>query len=200
MKSILSSLLAILVLSLAPLAIQAQEATDRRFSLDVLGGLSASDFFSLSPTASINGQIRVKERWVIGVTYEHYFHDSTVGSTTGDQSSSVSVLVDYNRGYSAGIYAGVDVIARPKLRMAAAVGPTFSGNGGAITTLIRVGSENRIEKRDFSNDGSIGVGIWLRSEYDFTDQFYGVVQLSGHENLADKLTRGSLRVGVGVRI
>ena len=200
MKSTLSSLVTILILSLAPLGIQAQKATDHRFSLDVLGGLSASDFFSLSPTVSINGQIRVKERWVIGATYEYYSHDSTVGSTTGDQNSSVSVLVDYDTGYSLGIYVGIDVMSKQKFRLTAAVGPTISGSNGTKTTVIVVGGVGRARFDDFSANGAIGLGLWLRSEYDFTDQFYGVVQLSGHENLADELTRASLRVGVGLRI
>ena len=200
MKSTLISLAAILVLCFTMSTSQAQEAKNHRFSLDVLGGLSASDFFSLSPTASINGQIRVKERWVIGATYEHYFHDSTVGSITGDLNTSVTTIVSYENGYSVGVYGGMQAVSRARFRLTGVIGPTISGNSGTNTLLIQTGSEFSVEENRFSNNGALGLGLWLRGEYDITNRIYGVMQLSGHENFADKLTRGSIRLGVGLRL
>lgn len=172
-----------------------QTAEGKRFSVDVSGGIANADFYDLSPTTGLHLQFRPTSRWIVGVTGELYGYDVLIGNS----SATGGIAFNFRNGYSFGVYSGFDLIRKSRFRLSAMAGPTLSQSNVEETTTIRVGGATSITKRDFRTNASIGLGLWVRGEYDFTDRWFGVAQLSGHEDLGEEISRFALRVGGGIR-
>ncbi|MFK8058350.1 MAG: hypothetical protein AB8F78_19655 [Saprospiraceae bacterium] len=172
----------------------AQVERQKTFSLEAAVGFTDLEGFRVKSSIGFAAQLRLKPRFLVALTYERFSH-YYVRERAADEYGVVTYVYDNSK--SIGLYSGLDIVARDRVRLSLIAGPTVSGFYGQ--RYYDCGFDS-CSKNEFSKLGDLGIGATLKGAYSFTRSFYGLAQFNGHYSLRNQWSRFGFRVGVGVSL